>query len=152
MQLQLENPSSKSLVYKVQLRGGDSEAFSVADLGEDIVVGLDPPSPQPFVVKSTCVSFGTQLQSRQRTELEVTFRGRHVTRQPSPVTLLLVAKGGRSVAGATLAFTLHATVTGAKPMVSHVQVGCVKVAMCRWSVKVGHVQVWYEGGPCAGGV
>ena len=53
--------------------------------------------------------------------MEVAFRGRHVTRQPSPVTLLLVAKGGRSVAGTTLAFSLHATVTGAKPMVSHVQ-------------------------------
>ena len=76
--------------------------------------------------------------------MEVAFRGRHVTRQPSPVTLLLVAKGGRSVAGTTLAFSLHATVTGAKPMVSHLPVQCE--ARPHVGINMHEISNWGRGG------
>jgi len=59
----------------------------------------------------------TQLPGHQHTSVDVSFSARHLV--PSSATLLLVTRGGRATAGATLAFTLQASVTGANPQVSY---------------------------------
>lgn len=89
-QVQLSNPSTKTLEYQILIRGGSAHDFTIQDNQDAITIGGKKDGQLTVVYHAHCIS-------------------------PAESTLLLVTRGGRAIAGSTLAFKLVSRTTSFKP-------------------------------------